>query len=163
MAMSSADISLTPTTSLWSPQISVTGVSCGCVCVCAQSSVRVCVCDWMCVCVCVCVCVRCVCDWRCVYVCLCLSTPAGSRFKYTYYNKEDGPIHKSIENLDRCVSVVRNRNQMTPNHFNFTCLLQGMAKIETMDPRAFSTYLQETHNTICGRHPIAVLLNVRVT
>lgn len=38
--------------------------------------------------------------------------------------------------------------------------MQGMEKIETLDPRAFSSYLHETQNTICGRHPIAVLLNV---
>ena len=38
--------------------------------------------------------------------------------------------------------------------------LQGMARIESLDPHAFSAYLNETQNTICGRHPIAVLLNV---
>ena len=27
------------------------------------------------------------------------------------------------------------------------------------EPGAFATYLQEYHNTICGRHPIGVLLN----
>jgi AmmeMemoRadiSam system protein B len=34
-----------------------------------------------------------------------------------------------------------------------------MERIESLDPKAFSAYLQETRNTICGRHPIAVLLN----
>ena len=29
----------------------------------------------------------------------------GKRFRYTYYNKSDGPIHASIETLDRTVSV----------------------------------------------------------
>lgn len=38
--------------------------------------------------------------------------------------------------------------------------LQGMSTIESLDPRAFSDYLKQYHNTICGRHPIAVLLNV---
>ncbi len=33
-------------------------------------------------------------------------------------------------------------------------LLQG-------DPKAFTEYLAQYRNTICGRHPIAVLLNVR--
>lgn len=28
----------------------------------------------------------------------------GSRFRYTYYDKTAGPIHKSIENLDKNVS-----------------------------------------------------------
>ena len=35
-----------------------------------------------------------------------------------------------------------------------------MTKIEALDPAAFSAYLKETQNTICGRHPIGVLLNV---
>ena len=30
------------------------------------------------------------------------------------------------------------------------------------DPRAFSDYLASYRNTICGRHPISVLLNVSV-
>ena len=28
---------------------------------------------------------------------------AGSRFRYTYYDKSHGPIHSSIENLDKMV------------------------------------------------------------
>lgn len=28
------------------------------------------------------------------------------------------------------------------------------------DPQAFTEYLQQYQNTICGRHPIAVLLQV---
>ena len=32
--------------------------------------------------------------------------------------------------------------------------------IEKMDPVSFSEYLREYQNTICGRHPIGVLLNV---
>lgn len=31
--------------------------------------------------------------------------------------------------------------------------------MEQQDPTAFAAYLQKTDNTICGRHPIAVLLN----
>ena len=33
-----------------------------------------------------------------------------------------------------------------------------MAHIEAKSPAAFHAYLQETRNTICGRHPIHVLL-----
>lgn len=33
----------------------------------------------------------------------------GQRFRYTYYDKSYGPIHKSIENLDKAVST-------TPSH-----------------------------------------------
>ena len=39
-------------------------------------------------------------------------------------------------------------------------LLQGMAKIEELDPKGFHDYLEKYSNTICSRHPIAVLLNV---
>uniref|UniRef100_A0A453T941 AmmeMemoRadiSam system protein B n=1 Tax=Aegilops tauschii subsp. strangulata TaxID=200361 RepID=A0A453T941_AEGTS len=62
----------------------------------------------------------------------------GSRFSYTYYDKKHGAIHKSIEALDRL----------------------GMEIIETGDPDAFKQYLEEYENTICGRHPISVLLHM---
>ncbi|XP_051208002.1 uncharacterized protein [Lolium perenne] len=62
----------------------------------------------------------------------------GSRFSYTYYDKNHGAIHQSIEALDRL----------------------GMEIIETGDPDAFKQYLQEYENTICGRHPISVLLHM---
>ncbi len=35
-----------------------------------------------------------------------------------------------------------------------------MDAIESMDPSAFTEYLKKYQNTICGRHPIGVLLNV---
>ena len=36
-----------------------------------------------------------------------------------------------------------------------------MKIIESMNHKMFSDYLKEYHNTICGRHPIGVLLAVR--
>uniref|UniRef100_A0A8I6AIW5 Protein MEMO1 n=1 Tax=Rattus norvegicus TaxID=10116 RepID=A0A8I6AIW5_RAT len=36
---------------------------------------------------------------------------------------------------------------------------RGMSIIEQLDPVSFSNYLKKYHNTICGRHPIGVLLN----
>ena len=33
-----------------------------------------------------------------------------------------------------------------------------MARIEERSHRSFAQYLSQTHNTICGRHPIGVLL-----
>ncbi|CAH9099804.1 unnamed protein product [Cuscuta europaea] len=62
----------------------------------------------------------------------------GSRFRYTYYDKTHGEIHKSIEELDK----------------------RGMDIIETGDPDAFQEYLSKTENTICGRHPISVFLHM---
>ncbi|KAF9394842.1 hypothetical protein CPC16_010004 [Podila verticillata] len=35
---------------------------------------------------------------------------------------------------------------------------EGMARIEERSHRSFAQYLSRTHNTICGRHPIGVLL-----
>lgn len=60
----------------------------------------------------------------------------GQRFRYTYYDRSCGPIHKSIQNLDK----------------------MGMDIIETLNPRKFTDYLKKYGNTICGRHPISVLL-----
>lgn len=38
--------------------------------------------------------------------------------------------------------------------------LQGMRVIETLEPLAFNDYLKKTSNTICGRYPICVMLQV---
>ncbi|GAB6031511.1 Protein memo1 [Chamberlinius hualienensis] len=61
----------------------------------------------------------------------------GQRFRYTYYDKSCGNIYQSIEKLDR----------------------MGMETIEQLSPHNFSEYLKKFGNTICGRHPIGVLLN----
>mmetsp|Transcript_46447 Transcript_46447/g.148999 ORF Transcript_46447/g.148999 Transcript_46447/m.148999 type:complete len:294 (-) Transcript_46447:371-1252(-) len=62
----------------------------------------------------------------------------GKRFNYTLYDASRGPIHQFIEELDRA----------------------GMEVIETREPRKFTEYLAKFENTICGRHPIGVLLNM---
>jgi AmmeMemoRadiSam system protein B len=62
----------------------------------------------------------------------------GERFDYTPYDKKKGAIWQSIEAMDK----------------------EGMALIETQDPKKFNDYLAETCNTICGRKPILVFLNV---
>ncbi|XP_015758905.1 PREDICTED: protein MEMO1-like [Acropora digitifera] len=61
----------------------------------------------------------------------------GKRFKYTPWDRSFNHIYESIEALDR----------------------KGMDVIEKLDPQGFSEYLKEYGNTICGRHPIGVLLN----
>lgn len=60
----------------------------------------------------------------------------GDRFDFTFYDEHHGPIYKSIEWLDHA----------------------GMSIIESGDPDAFTSYLRQYGNTICGRHPIGVLL-----
>lgn len=44
---------------------------------------------------------------------------------------------------------------------NIYFVLQGMDIIETLNPAAFTEYLKKFGNTICGRHPIGVLLQVK--
>ncbi|KAG1688213.1 Protein MEMO1 [Nymphon striatum] len=61
----------------------------------------------------------------------------GTRFRYQYYDKSFGIVHQSIQHLDK----------------------MGMDIIEKLIPDGFSDYLKKYGNTICGRHPIAVLLN----
>lgn len=60
----------------------------------------------------------------------------GHRFRYTYYDRSFASIHQSIEGLDR----------------------MGMDIIENLNPTEFTNYLKKFGNTICGRHPIGVLL-----
>ncbi|KAJ0169260.1 hypothetical protein K1T71_015144 [Dendrolimus kikuchii] len=60
----------------------------------------------------------------------------GLRFRYTWRDSSRGPIYQSIEWLDKL----------------------GMDIIEKMEPRSFTDYLNKYGNTICGRHPIGVLL-----
>ncbi|RKP35879.1 protein MEMO1 [Dimargaris cristalligena] len=76
----------------------------------------------------------------------------GTRFRYTFYSPDDLPssspglvedykdlhlpIYRSIENLDR----------------------EGMKLLETLVSAKFYEYLEKTENTICGRHPIGILL-----
>ncbi|XP_077994147.1 protein MEMO1-like isoform X2 [Glandiceps talaboti] len=64
----------------------------------------------------------------------------GSRFRYTHYDKAYGEIYQSIQALDH----------------------KGMKFIENFDPVGFARYLKDYGNTICGRHPIGVLLNAIV-
>lgn len=61
----------------------------------------------------------------------------GKRFRYTYYDKSKGNIHDSIEDLDK----------------------MGMGHIANLDTSAYYSYLDRYSNTICGRHPIGILLN----
>jgi len=61
----------------------------------------------------------------------------GKRFRFTPWNKQHGAIYQSIEVLDR----------------------EGMRLIEAQDAAGFAAYQRQHGNTICGQHPIAVLLH----
>ncbi|CAL5227643.1 g10649 [Coccomyxa viridis] len=62
----------------------------------------------------------------------------GTRFNFTFTDKSKGPIYKAIEWLDH----------------------EGMDLIEQVEPKAFTEYLRRYGNTICGRHPIGVFLQI---
>ncbi|XP_036594721.1 protein MEMO1-like isoform X3 [Trichosurus vulpecula] len=59
------------------------------------------------------------------------------RFCYSYYDESKGEIYRSIEHLDK----------------------MGISIREQLDPISFSNYLKKYCNTICGKHPIGMLLN----
>lgn len=62
----------------------------------------------------------------------------GTRFRFTFFDKSQGQIWNSIETLDK----------------------MGMKLIEKKSAQEFRTYLEDYGNTICGRHPISVFLQV---
>ncbi|KAK0526831.1 hypothetical protein OC834_004665 [Tilletia horrida] len=90
----------------------------------------------------------------------------GSRFSYTYYQPPDSaptnlssrsgpspscPIHTSIRALD-------GRGMLAITHPH-TAESEGKGeKTATQAHEEFAAYLRETRNTVCGRHPIGVLL-----
>ena len=43
--------------------------------------------------------------------------------------------------------------------FSLNLCFQGMDTVESLEPEKFTSYLQEYHNTICGRHPIGIMMN----
>ncbi|KAB5594212.1 hypothetical protein CTheo_2293 [Ceratobasidium theobromae] len=90
----------------------------------------------------------------------------GTRFSYTFYYPSpppsstppiklsrgikpnaDHPIHKSITALDKQAMDILTLPSTTSD-----------IKTAAQTHEAFATYLHETRNTICGRHPIGVLL-----
>eukprot|EP00798_Chlamydomonas_sp_ICE-L_P012757 gene12757-16008_t len=64
----------------------------------------------------------------------------GSRFNYTYYDPAHGSIWESIQWLDQ----------------------EGIKAIESGDPATYAAYQSKYENTICGRHPIGILLHLIV-
>jgi AmmeMemoRadiSam system protein B len=62
----------------------------------------------------------------------------GERFRYTYLPDVPGEIWERIQRLDK----------------------EGAEAIATGKAERFEEYLARTKNTICGRHPILILLNL---
>lgn len=78
----------------------------------------------------------------------------GSRFSFTYYDKSQGPIHKSIEALDKQGRGERGVCLADVSRAPTSVLAVGMEWIAKKDPVEFGRYLKAFGNTICGRHPI---------
>lgn len=60
----------------------------------------------------------------------------GQRFNYKFYERSWGQIYESIERLDKL----------------------GMKAIKDLKLESFTSYIRTYGNTICGRHPIAVMI-----
>jgi predicted class III extradiol MEMO1 family dioxygenase len=90
----------------------------------------------------------------------------GTRFSYTYYYPEPAPSNT------RAVSLTR-ASEPTPSHPIHESIrrldheaiesltLPPSSAVDSHD--AFAKYLAKTKNTICGRHPIGVLLGALAT
>ena len=62
----------------------------------------------------------------------------GDNFGYKYLPKGDGPIYKRIEKMD----------------------MEATEMIATGEPVKFNEYIKRTNNTICGRNPILIMMNM---
>jgi AmmeMemoRadiSam system protein B len=62
----------------------------------------------------------------------------GKRFGFTPYDKEQGEIHESIEAMDRA----------------------GIKLLEGQDLGGWTAYLKDTENTVCGRNPVTLFLQL---
>ncbi|QRV76283.1 AmmeMemoRadiSam system protein B [Ceratobasidium sp. AG-Ba] len=90
----------------------------------------------------------------------------GTRFSYTFYYPSPPPSSTPPVKLSRSVKP----NSEHPIHQSITALDKAALDILTLPSlapdvktaaqthEAFANYLHETRNTICGRHPIGVLL-----
>ncbi|GJE86071.1 MEMO1 family protein [Phanerochaete sordida] len=88
----------------------------------------------------------------------------GQRFQYTYYYPEPPPSHRAAIRLSRANASATDLAKH-PIHKSIRALDQEAMELLTMPPWSaslahhdFADYLQRTKNTICGRHPIGVLL-----
>lgn len=93
----------------------------------------------------------------------------GQRFQYTYYYPEPPPTHRPAIRLSRANASPADLERH-PIHQSIRALDQEAMELLTMPPASaamahhdFADYLRRTKNTICGRHPIGVLLGALST
>jgi len=84
----------------------------------------------------------------------------GHRFNYTYYEDKAGVVTQSLAQSSNGGSGGKSTIPTSPKIFESIRKLdhEGMEKIESQSHSAFCKYLSRTKNTICGRHPIGVLM-----
>ncbi|KAF9363386.1 hypothetical protein BGX34_004293 [Mortierella sp. NVP85] len=85
----------------------------------------------------------------------------GHRFNYTYYEDKAGVVTQSLAQSSNGGSGSgKSTIPTSPKIFESIRKLdhEGMEKIESQSHSAFCKYLSRTKNTICGRHPIGVLM-----
>ncbi|KAI8594708.1 MEMO1 family [Dissophora ornata] len=87
----------------------------------------------------------------------------GQRFSYTYYADNDGTVTQSLAQLPS--GTGRKHSPSSPKISESIEKLdrEGMEKIEEQNHSSFCRYLSRTKNTICGRHPIGVLMSALET
>ncbi|KAJ3824966.1 MEMO1 family [Lentinula raphanica] len=90
----------------------------------------------------------------------------GMRFSYTFYYKEPKPDNQPGINLSRSIAP----SDSHPIHESISRLDHEAMDILTLPSSSaskvhneFARYLTRTKNTICGRHPIGVLLGALAT
>jgi MEMO1 family protein len=98
-----------------------------------------------------------------------LTTPScfrGSRFRYTNYYPDPTVAPSAVHATQLTNSTKSSVYQSTPIHASISALDHEAIDILSIPTNtavkdahnAFATYLTKTKNTICGRHPIGVLL-----
>ncbi|THH19853.1 hypothetical protein EW146_g1383 [Bondarzewia mesenterica] len=88
----------------------------------------------------------------------------GTRFSYTFYYPEQPPSLQQPVRLSRATSPPMSLSKF-PIHESISALDHEAMELLTLPPSTavqaheyFAEYLARTKNTICGRHPIGVLL-----
>ncbi|PWN28302.1 UPF0103-domain-containing protein [Jaminaea rosea] len=85
----------------------------------------------------------------------------GSRFSYTFYRPSPGgsPLKLgSGTRPDEAMPIHRSIRQLDDEGMQAIAVSPASKKTAKEAQAAFTSYLRATKNTICGRHPIAVLL-----
>ncbi|KAF9578278.1 hypothetical protein BGW38_006009, partial [Lunasporangiospora selenospora] len=82
----------------------------------------------------------------------------GSRFDYTYYSDDQGAVTTSLSQKGGKKGFSPPDSQRKIYESIQALDHEGMQQISLKDHAGFARYLAQTKNTICGRHPIGVLL-----